>query len=81
EIFKIPNIIVAHKCVGAVDMYLAAPFSNVRELLEVKQRICNTPGVKEIELFIDEPFVSWPLNLFAQHFFKLKPNYPSNYRE
>jgi DNA-binding Lrp family transcriptional regulator len=75
DIVQIPNVIVAHKCVGAVDMYLVAPFSDVEQLLEVKQRICNTPGVKEIELFIDEPFTSWPLNLFAKRFFqtKIKP--------
>jgi hypothetical protein len=72
EIAQIPNIIVAHKCVGAMDMYLVAPFSNCQQLHEVKQKISNTPGVKEIELFIDEPFTSWPLNLFAQHYFENK---------
>ena len=67
---RIPNVIVAHKCVGAMDMYLVCPFIDITQLLEVKQQICNTPGVKEIELFIDEPFSSWPLNLFTQHIFK-----------
>lgn len=66
EILRIPNVTVAIKCVGAIDMHLAVPFSNIKQLTEVKQRICNTPGVKEIELFIEEPFPSWPLNLFAQ---------------
>ena len=70
EIIRIPNIIVAIKCVGTIDMNLAAPFSNFKQLFEVKQRICNTSGVKEIEVFIGEPFPSWPLNLFA----KLLPN-------
>lgn len=70
EIVQIPNVIVAHKCVGAVDMYLVVPFFNVRELLAVRQRLRDTPGIKEIELSIDEPFSSWPLNLFAQHYFK-----------
>lgn len=72
EVVQIPNIIVSHKCVGAVDMYLVVPFFNVKELLAVRQRIRNTPGIKEIELSIDEPFLSWPLNLFAQHYFKIK---------
>ena len=65
EIVRTPNIIVAHKCVGAIDMYLVAPFSNFKQLLEVKQRICNTSGVKEIDVFIDELFPSWPINPFA----------------
>ncbi len=66
EIVRIPNVIVAHKCVGAIDMYLVAPFSNFKQLHEVKQRICNTSGVKEIDVFIDKLFPSWPLNPFAQ---------------
>jgi len=72
EIVQIPNIIVSHKCVGAVDMYLVVPFFNVTELLAVRQRLRDTPGIKEIELSIDEPFSSWPLNLFAQRYFKTK---------
>jgi Lrp/AsnC family transcriptional regulator, regulator for asnA, asnC and gidA len=70
EIVRIPNVIVAHKCVGAIDMYLVAPFSNFKQLLEVKNRICNTSGVKEIDVFIDQLFPSWPINPFA----KLIPN-------
>ncbi len=70
EIVRIPNVIVAHKCVGAIDMYLVAPFSNFKQLLEVKNRICNTSGVKEIDVFIDQLFQSWPINPFA----KLIPN-------
>jgi len=70
EIVGIPNVIVAHKCVGAIDMYLVAPFSNFKQLLEVKNRICNTSGVKEIDVFIDQLFPSWPVNPFA----KLLPN-------
>jgi Lrp/AsnC family transcriptional regulator for asnA, asnC and gidA len=66
EIVRIPNVIVAHKCVGAIDINLVAPFSNFKQVLEVKQKICNTPGVSEIEIFLDELFPSWPINLFAQ---------------
>jgi Lrp/AsnC family transcriptional regulator for asnA, asnC and gidA len=65
EIVQIPNVIVAHKCVGAIDINLVAPFLNFKQVLEVKQKICNTPGVKELEIFLEEPFPSWPLNLFA----------------
>ncbi len=65
EIVRIPNVIVAHKCMGAIDINLVAPFSNFKQLREVQQRICSTPGVKEIEIFVGEVFPSWPLNLFA----------------
>jgi len=66
EILKIPNILVAIKMVGAFDILVGTPFTNFNQLVEVKQRICDVPGVKEIEFFINEAFPSWPLNLFAQ---------------
>lgn len=66
NIINLPNILVAIKMVGAFDMLVAAPFTNFNQLMEIKQRICRTPGVNEIELFVNEAFSSWPLNLFAQ---------------
>ena len=66
EILKIPNILVAIKMVGAFDILVGTSFTNFNQLVEVKQRICDVPGVKEIEFFINEAFPSWPLNLFAQ---------------
>lgn len=66
EILKIPNVLVAIKMVGAFDILIAAPFTNFNQLVQLKQRICDTSGVKEIELFVNEAFSSWPLNLFAQ---------------
>ena len=68
EVVRIPNIIVVHKCVGEVDLYVIAPFSDVKQLFEVKERVYNTSGVKEIEIFIEDSFSTWPLNLFVQHF-------------
>jgi hypothetical protein len=49
-----------------IDIVVAAPFKNFKQLLKVKQGISKTPGVMQIEVFVDKPFSSWPLNLFAQ---------------
>ena len=65
EILRVPNVIVAYKCLGMIDIVVAAPFKNFKQLLKVKQGISKIPGVKQIEVFIDKPFSSWPLNLFA----------------
>ena len=70
EIVRVPNIIVACKCLGTVDIFVAAPFSNFSQLLIVKQGISKIEGIKQIEVFIDEPFSSWPLNLFTQFLHK-----------
>jgi DNA-binding Lrp family transcriptional regulator len=66
EILRVPNVIVAYKCLGMIDIVVAAPFKNFKQLLKVKQGISKTPGVMQIEVFVDKPFSSWPLNLFAQ---------------
>ena len=74
ELLRVPNVIVAVKCLGAIDIFIAATFSNFKQLLKLKKGITKTPGVKQIEVFIDKPFPSWPLNLFARFFHnKTKP--------
>jgi hypothetical protein len=66
ELLRVPNIIVAYKCLGTIDISVAAPFSNFEQLLKLKEEICKTPGVNQIDVFIDRAFSSWPLNLLAQ---------------
>lgn len=67
ELLRVPNVIVATKCLGHVDVMLAIPFKNLEDLYYVKQRISETLGVKQLEVFVDKPFTRWPLNLVAQH--------------
>jgi DNA-binding Lrp family transcriptional regulator len=61
KLVRVPNVIVACRCVGALDIFVTSPFSSFKQLLKVKQGISKTPGVKQMEVFIDEPFSSWPL--------------------
>jgi DNA-binding Lrp family transcriptional regulator len=49
EILRVPNVIVAYKCLGMIDIMAAAPFKNFKQLLKVKQGIFKTPGVMQIE--------------------------------
>lgn len=65
EIVRVPNVIVACKCLGTIDIFVAVPFSSFSQLLTVKQGIFKIEGIKQIEVFIDKPFSSWPMNLFA----------------
>jgi Lrp/AsnC family transcriptional regulator for asnA, asnC and gidA len=68
ELLRIPNVIVASKCLGQIDIMLALPFKNLKDLYKVKKRISKTLGVKQLEIFVDKPFSRWPLNLVAQFF-------------
>jgi Lrp/AsnC family transcriptional regulator for asnA, asnC and gidA len=65
EILRIPNVIVAYKCLGIFDLVVLGPFTNFEQLLKLKQEISKTPGVTQIELVLDKTFSNWPLNLFA----------------
>jgi Lrp/AsnC family transcriptional regulator for asnA, asnC and gidA len=62
ELLRVPNVIAACKCLGTSDIFAVAPFSDVEQLYEVKQGICKTPGVKQMEVFLDRPFPSWPIS-------------------
>jgi len=62
EILRVPNVISACKCLGTIDIFATAPFSDLEQLYEVKQGIAKTPGVKQMEQFFDRPFSSWPLS-------------------
>lgn len=66
EILRVPNVIAACKCLGTIDIFVAAPFSNFEQLYKVKQGISKTPGVKQMEVFFDKPFSSWPLSPLTQ---------------
>jgi Lrp/AsnC family transcriptional regulator for asnA, asnC and gidA len=66
KLLRVPNIIVAFKCLGTIDIAVTAPFSNFNQLLKLKEEISKTPGVNQIELLVNKPFPTWPLNLSAQ---------------
>ena len=71
EILRVPNVIVALKCLGVIDIHIVVPFSSIKQLFEQKDRISAIPGVQESELFLSPPYPQWPLSLFD----KLIPNH------
>jgi len=60
ELLRVPNVIAACKCLGTSDIFAVAPFSDFEQLYKIKQGICKTPGVKQMEVFFDKAFSSWP---------------------
>jgi len=70
EILRVPNVIIAFKCLGVIDIHFVLPFSSLEQLFEVKERLSTIPGIQELELFLSPPYTNWPLSVFA----KLIPN-------
>ena len=66
KIVQIPNIIVAYRVLGEIDLIVGVPFSNMEQLTNQYNNITKTPGVIEVELFLHKPFPNWPLNLFSK---------------
>ena len=66
ELLRVPNVIASCKCLGGIDVFAVAPFTDFEQLYKVKQGICETPGVKQIEVFLDKPFSSWPISPLAR---------------
>jgi DNA-binding Lrp family transcriptional regulator len=70
ELLRVPNVIVAHRCLGPIDIVLAVPFTNVNNLFKLNDEIAKTPGVEQLELVVGELFPKWPLNVFTPLFSK-----------
>jgi DNA-binding Lrp family transcriptional regulator len=66
RILRVPNVIVAYRCLGTIDIVATAPFKNYKQLFKVKHEISKILCVKQVEVYIDKPLTSWPLNLFTQ---------------
>jgi Lrp/AsnC family transcriptional regulator for asnA, asnC and gidA len=65
KMLHIPNIVVAIRTFGRIDIFAVAPFTTFEQLFKLKQEIHKIPSVKQTELLLDKPFSRWPLNLFA----------------
>ncbi len=66
EIIRIPNVIIATKCVGGIDILAIAPFAKFEELFELKQEIAKISGIKQMEILLEKTFTSWPQNMFSK---------------
>jgi len=64
EICKVPNVIVAMKCLGTCDILAIAPFKNIDDLFNLNHSVSAVGGVQELELIVDKPFPTWPINVF-----------------
>ena len=66
EIARIPNVILATKCGGGIQILAIAPFSNFMQLLKLREEFAKIPGIKQIEILLEETYSDWPQNMFSK---------------
>jgi Lrp/AsnC family transcriptional regulator for asnA, asnC and gidA len=66
KIARIPNVIMATRCVGNIEILAIAPFSNFEELFKLKQEIAKIPDIKELEILLERTHENWPHKIFSK---------------
>lgn len=66
KLTHIPNIIVALKTLGPIDIWLFAPVASFEELFKLEQSIYAVEGVTKIEVKLRRGVDDWPLSLFKK---------------
>jgi len=64
EVYKISNVIVIIRTIGAYDMHVMAPLENLNELLSLTKQVRRIKDVEKTEIYVIYPYRKWPANLF-----------------
>ena len=65
KIVQAPNVIVAIKHYGEFEIMAVAPFENFEKIWKLNEEISQIEGIKKVEIFFDEAFQDWPINLYS----------------
>ena len=66
KIVRIPNVIMATRCMGQIDILAIAPFANFEKLFKLKQEIAKISGIKQMEILLNRTYDSWPQNIISK---------------
>lgn len=66
KITSFPNVIVANKTLGTIDMFCLVPVRSFEEIFEFQNRLSEIEGIEEIEMTIYKPHKNWPRQLYSQ---------------
>ena len=64
QIVKFPNVVVANRVLGTVDMYCLVPVRSFEEIFEFQNRLSEIEGIEEVEMTIYKPHRNWPRKLY-----------------
>jgi len=66
KITSFPNVIVANKVLGTVDMFCLVPVRSFEEIFEFQNCLSEIEGIEEIEMTIYKPHKNWPRQLYSK---------------
>lgn len=66
KIARIPNVIMATRCAGDIEILTISPFSNFEELFSMKKEIAKISGIREMEILLERTHDNWPKNMFSK---------------
>ena len=73
-ILQIPNVIVVSEYVtGDFDLFAIIALRDYSELFRLKEQLSTIQGIEKASMFLNEPFQSWPINLFSSLLSNQKP--------
>jgi len=64
KITKFPNVIVANRLLGTVDMFCLVPVRSFEEIFEFQNRLSEIEGIEEVDLTLYRIHNNWPRQLF-----------------
>lgn len=64
KILSIQNLIVVLENIGDYNLFIFA-LKDFNELFELKEKFDTIEGIRQLDAFVNKPYESWPLNMFA----------------
>ncbi len=65
KLTKFPNVIIAGRLLGAVDMCLLVPLRSFEEVFEFQQRLSEIEGIEEVDITLYKVHKNWPRQLYT----------------
>jgi DNA-binding Lrp family transcriptional regulator len=65
-ITQIPNIIMATRCIGDIEIVAIAPLANFEELFKLRQEISKISGIKKMEVLLERTHNDWPPKIVSK---------------
>ncbi len=64
KITKFPNVLVANRLLGPVDMFCLVPVRTFEEIFEFQNRLSVIEGIEEVNMTIYRAHKNWPRQLY-----------------
>jgi DNA-binding Lrp family transcriptional regulator len=66
KLTKFPNVIIASRLLGAVDMCLLVPLRSFEEVFEFQNLLSEIEGIEEVDITLYKIHKNWPRQLYTR---------------